>query len=150
MGVDDYNWRPITFQGITFPASLMAISVLESLLQVDDELGEWLWRFTICCGVNKTAPAHLCEKYARQAIDLMIQHRPRVLDGIRERLGEHGFDAEITYREWITSLQQIASLSKAAGGECVWSALLHPKDPIQNATDLEKLLTSLNRAKPPP
>jgi len=35
-----YDWRPITFQGVTFPATLMGISVLDSVLRIaDEELG---------------------------------------------------------------------------------------------------------------
>ena len=40
MTLDDYEWRPITFQGVTFPATVMGISILEPVLDITDrELG---------------------------------------------------------------------------------------------------------------
>jgi hypothetical protein len=148
MTLDDYNWRPITFQGITFSPALMAISALDPILEMDDELGEWLWRFPVCCGIRKSAPADRCEKCARQTIDLMLQHRVRVLEGIRKQLGEFGFEAEATYHEWITALSQIESLSKVAVEECSWSAPSHPRDPLRNQADFERFAAAFNRIKP--
>ena len=124
---NDYDWRPITFQGVTFPATLMAISILEPVLDIaDEDVADWLWRLPICCGVTKSAPAERCKRCAQKAIDLMLKRRQRVLDGIRDRLAAHGFDSDATYRDWIMSLQRIVELSRAASGECVWSAPGHP------------------------
>jgi hypothetical protein len=58
----------------------------------------------------------------------MLEQRPAVLAGIAERLVPYGFDPELTYREWITSLQRIAELSAKAGEICVWSSPRHPTD----------------------
>jgi len=53
MPLDDYEFRPITFQGVTFPATLMGISILEPVLGIEDEdLGDWLWRLPICSGLE--------------------------------------------------------------------------------------------------
>jgi len=30
--IDEYEWRPITFQGIAFPATLMGVSILEPVI----------------------------------------------------------------------------------------------------------------------
>ena len=76
MPLDDYEFRPITFQGVTFPATLMGISVLEPALGIEDEdLGDWLWRLPLCCGFPKQAAAERCARCARKAADIMLEHR---------------------------------------------------------------------------
>jgi hypothetical protein len=146
--LNDSDWRPITFQGVTFPPTLMAISVLEPILDLnDEEFGSWLWRFTICRGVTKSAPADRCARCAQKAIDLMLEHRQRILDGIRARCGPLGFDPEQTYCDWITSLHRIVELSRASGDECVWSAPSHPHDDPQSAA---KILAALELARARP
>jgi len=147
MAFDDYNFRPITFQGVTFPATLMGVSILEPVLGITDEdLGSWLWRLTICCGVTKSAPAERCARCAQRAADLMLEQRQRVLDGIRDRLMRHGLDAETTYRDWLLALQRIVELSEAASGDCSWSAPIHPNDSCQTGADVERFLSALDRA----
>ena len=119
MALDEKQWRPITFEGVTFPATLMGVDTLEVILNItEEELGEWLWRLSICRGVTKRAPSDKCVRCAQKAIDLMLESRQRVLDGIRERLGPHGFDADTTYVDWITAFQQIRDLSAKAESEC--------------------------------
>lgn len=126
---DDGEWRPITFQGEVFPPSLMGISILEPVLEIEEEeLGEWLWRLPICKGVTKQAPAERCARCATAAMDLMLEHRLQVLAGIAERLAHDGLDPELTYREWIFSLQRIAELSAKAEAICVWSSPRHATD----------------------
>ncbi len=146
MALNDYDWRPITFQGVTFPATLMAISILEPVLGIEDEeLGAWLWRLPICCGVTKNAPADTCARCAQQTIDLMLEQKQRVMDGIRARLTPYEFDAEGTYRDWIIALQQIVELSKATNGDCSWSAPTHPKDKYKTSADAKRFLDALDR-----
>jgi hypothetical protein len=144
MPLDDSKFRPITFQGVTFPATIMGISILEPVLGITDEdLGDWLWRLPICCGFPKHAPADRCARCARQAADLMLEQRQRVLDGISERLAPQGFDPEITYRDWLLALQRIAELSNATEGDCVWSAPVHPSDSLKTEEDVRRLLDRL-------
>ena len=127
--LDDCDWRPITFKAEVFPPSLMGISILEPVLDIaEEELGDWLWRLPICKGCTKQAPAERCARCATEAMNLMLEHRATVLAGIAERLVPHGFDPELTYREWIVSLQRIAELSAKAEDRCVWSAPRHPTD----------------------
>src|SRR5882724_9051771 len=146
MALNEYDWRPITFQGETFPPTLMAISILEPVLDVKDEdLAEWLWRLPICCGVTKSAPAERCARCAQRAADLMLEQRQQVLDGIRDRLTPHGFDVETTYRDWIVALQRIVELSAATSGDCSWSAPLHPSDKFKTAADAERFIAALER-----
>jgi len=142
---NDYDWRPITFQGVTFPATLMAISILEPVLDLEDEdFGSWLWRLTICRGVTKSAPAERCARCAQKAIDLMLEYRQRVLDGIRDRCASDGFDPEATYCDWMAALQRIVELSRACDGECVWSAPSHPRDDRRSPAEV---LTALEKAR---
>jgi hypothetical protein len=149
MPLDNYHFRPITFQGTNFPPTLMAISILEAVLEIaNNELGEWLWRFPICCGFPKTAPADQCARCAREAADLMLEQRQRVLDGIRDRLASHGFDPQITYSDWLLALQRIAELSKTAGDECSWSAPTHPRDALKSAGDFDRLLQGITKHDP--
>jgi len=148
MSLNDYDYRPITFQGESFPATLMAISILETVLDIaDEDLADWLWRLPICCGVTKSAPAERCARCAQEAADLMLEQRQRVLGGIRDRLASQGFDADVTYREWIAALQRIVKLSRASSGECAWSAPAHPSDPYKSKADAERLMDALERER---
>jgi len=134
MRLDEKDWRPITFQGVTFPATLMGVSILEPVLDVRDrEFIDWVWGLRTCCGRERSAPAEFCVRLAQRTTDLMLEHRHRVLEGIRERLGPHGFDADTTYRDWITALQRIASLSASVTSDCVWSAPAHRIKPSPSA-----------------
>ena len=148
MALDDFNWRQITFQGVTFPPTLMGISILVPVLAItDEELNEWLWRFPICCGLPKRAPAERCARCARLTADLMLEHRQRVLDGIYDRLAEHGFNPEETYRDWLLALQHIAELSAAANADCVWSAPFHPRDHLKSEGDVQSFVDTLLKHK---
>ena len=149
MEFDNYEFRPITFQGVTFPATLMAISALEPVLgNVEEDLSDWLWRFPICCGVTNSAPAERCARCAQRAVDLMLEKRQPVLNGIRDRLTSYGFDAESTYRDWLLALQRIVELSRPVSGDCVWSAPSHPRDRFTTAADFQRFMDALGRAKP--
>ena len=146
MTLDDQDWRPITFQGVTFPPTLMGISVLEPILKLTErEMIDWVLGLPVCCGIKKRAPAEVCARCARQTIDLMLDHRFDVLEGIRTRLGPHGFEPEATYRDWFLAMQQILELSKRAEDECVWSAPRHPND--MTKADLERLNAALDKKK---
>jgi len=146
MAIDDYEFRPITFQGVTFPATLMGISILEPVLGIRDrEFIDWVWGLRVCCGRERHASVEFCARMAQSTVDLMLEHRPRALDGIRERLGPYGFDAEATFRDWISACQQIRGLCVGAEGECVWSAPSHPKD--MKAADSQRLDSALERAR---
>jgi hypothetical protein len=148
MSLDEQDWRPITFQGVTFPATLMGISILEPVLGItDEELGGWLWRLPICKGVAKSAPAEKCAQCAQQVVDLMLEHREQVLEGIRDRLAPYGFDPEVTYRDLIAALQRIVELSRAVNGDCVWSAPAHPNDQFQTRDDVQRLQEARQKAR---
>jgi hypothetical protein len=146
MPLDDYEFRPITFQGVTFPATLMAIDLLGPVLDIQDEdLGDWLWRLPICRGFPKRTTAERCARCARQAADLMLEHRQQVLDGIQERLAPHGFDAETTYRDWLLAMQRIAELSAVTDGECVWSAPSHSRDTFKTEADVLRFIDTISK-----
>ena len=142
MALDPKIWRPITFQGVTFPATLMGSSILDPVLGIEDEdLAGWLLHLTACSGITKDAPAERCAQCAERLLDLMLEQRQRVLDGIRDRLVSHGCDVEETYRDWIMAFQQIIKLSKATDGDCSWSAPAHPDD--ASVADLERFMKAL-------
>lgn len=149
MKLNEQEWRPITFQGVTFPSTLMGISILIEPTDEDsdEDVGAWLLRLTVCRGVTKDAPAERCARCAQQTIDLMLEHRQRVLDDIRKCLVPHGFEVETTYRDWILALQRIVEISTATEGDCSWSAPLHKKDPIQNAQDAKNWSRNLERSR---
>jgi hypothetical protein len=74
MVLDPKIWRPITFQSVTFPATLMGSSILLSIFRISNEdLAEWLMRLTICCGVTKRAPSEKCGRCAEQLLNLMLE-----------------------------------------------------------------------------
>jgi hypothetical protein len=146
MALDEREWRPITFQGVKFPATLMGVSILEPVLGIKDhEFTDWVWGLRVCCGRERRAPAEFCARLALRSVDLMLERRHQVLDGIRERLGPHGFDADTTFREWIMAFQRIHDLSSRIEGDCVWSAPSHPKD--MKAADWQRLDIALEPAR---
>ena len=147
MTLDPKIWRPITFQGVTFPATLMGSSILESIFGIDDDdLAGWLMRLTVCRGITKDAPSKRCIRCAERLLNLMLEQRQRVLDGIQDCLVPHGFDVEETYRDWIMAFQQIIKLSKATDGDCLWSAPMHPDDRYKTAADVERFMKALDRS----
>ena len=146
MSLDEQEWRPITFQGVTFPATLMGVSILEPVLHITDhEFIDWVWGLRVCCGRERRAPAEFCARLAQRSVDLMLEHRQRVLDGIRDRLSPHGFDADTTFSDWIAAFQRIQELSAHREVDCVWSAPSHPKD--MNAADWQRLDAALERTR---
>jgi hypothetical protein len=146
MAFDDYEFRSITFQGVTFPATLMGVSILEPVLGIrDHEFIDWVWGLRVCCGRERGAPAEFCVRLAQRTVDLMLEHRQQVLDGIRECLGPHGFDADTTFRDWILAFERIQSLSAEVEGNCVWSAPTHPRD--MKPADWKRLGSALDRAR---
>jgi hypothetical protein len=146
MALDNSEFRPITFQGIEFPATLMGVSILEPVLGVEDlEFIDWVWGIRTCCGRERSAPAEFCTRMAQRTMDLMLEHRQQVLNGIHERLGPHGFDADSTFRDWILAFQQIQALSAGVEGDCFWSAPSHPKD--MKPADWKRLGSALERAR---
>jgi hypothetical protein len=146
MTLDDREFRPITFQGITFPATLMGVSILEPVLDIKDrEFIDWVWGLRVCCGRERNAPAEFCARMAQRTVDLMLENRQQILNGIRERLGPHGFEADMTFRDWILAFQRIQSLSAGVEGDCVWSAPTHPGD--MKPADFKRLDAALERAR---
>jgi hypothetical protein len=130
MSLNEKDWRPITFQGVTFPATLMGIDILLHFFveENDEDLMEWLMRLSICRGCTKDAPAERCVRCAQQLLDFMLANRQRVLDEIQDCLVPHGFEVEGAYRDWIHAVQLIVKISSSTKGNCFWSAPEHPDD----------------------
>jgi hypothetical protein len=149
-GKFDHNeWRPITFEGTTFPPTLMGISVLGSILpEEDDELEDWLRAIRHCSGVTKRATAEQCRACADRAMHRMTEHREAVLAGIEERLGPHGFDATTTFRDWMDALRRIAEIAGGSRSACEWSAPGYASDPLGTPEKRQRFLDSLLGKKP--
>lgn len=138
MKLNEEDWRPITFEGHELPASLMGIDTLEKILEFDDEdLGSLLFRLCVCKGVTKSAGMRRCHKNSKKALRLIKENEDAVKAGIRERLGPHGFDAEQTVADWISSLEVIRNNSRKFFGKCYWSAPLHKNDRYQTKEDID-------------
>jgi hypothetical protein len=143
MALDDKDWRPITFEGITFPPTVMGISILTVIPSAQPEMCDWLWSLRICCGVTKSADADLCYRASSLALELIKKERQVVLAEIEKRLGPHGFDPNTTLDDWVAALQSVNDISQSADHPCEWSAPIHPSDPIQNAADARRFFRQL-------
>lgn len=128
-------WRPIIFEGEVFPPTLMGISVLGYLFPgKPEDLIDWHDSIRDC----RPSDLQQCHAFALRSYALMLEHRQAVLDGITKRLGEHGFDAEITYRDWLTALSRIAELSAGRTGDCNISCINYAQDYIKAAALAER------------
>lgn len=150
--LDPNIWRPVTFEGVTFPPTLMGISVLASIVSAvvpiqDDELHFWLHGLRTCCGITKRAPAEVCLSCAKRAMDLMIEHRSAVLAGIEECLGPYHFEPNSTFSDWISALQRISELAAACEDECAWSAPGYASDPLGTPEKRQKFMDILMNLK---
>ncbi len=149
MLIDEKHFREITFQGETFPQTLMGISILVPVLNAEeDELNDWLWSLTICCGVTKRESSDVCARSALRAIELIHARFDEVLIAIDERLSPYGFDPHVTVHDWIAALGRIAELSSVTDDCCYWSAPSHPTDPIKSRADFDRFLDAFEAAQP--
>ena len=120
--LDPNEWRSIRFEGIDLPPSLMAISILIVIDDFSERTGDWIWRLPHCKGVGKDGAAKWCVDSATEIMDHLLEHRQVILAMINERLGPHGFDAELTYAEWMASLLKIRDIASGMDGDCMWTA----------------------------
>ena len=113
--------RPIVFEGVPLPRSVMAISLLAAVAEARDrELAGWLASFPDCRANPRSAASLTCFLLAGRARDLMLDERETVLAQIEAHLG--GFDPKGTYGEWITALQRVSELAAQTEDECEWFA----------------------------
>ena len=146
MQIDPKEWRPIKFEGVIMPQSLMAITVLgEALPEIDDETDNWLWELAICCGRTKLGSARDCVRFSEVALNAVLSHKLRVQDHVRIHLQQNGFDPETTCAEWLSSLTEILHLSRASTtGQCSWSAPSHPDDLLGNKDGVDRFIRALD------
>jgi hypothetical protein len=138
------EFRVITFDGVEMPRSLMAASVLGSILpSVSDRAASWLWKLRSSCGLTRQEEKPQCHEYALQLIEEMLCHRTLVVEEIKERLQSHGFDPEQTYREWIESFRRIAELAVNSEGNCTWSAPVADDDAGFDAVNVTRITEAL-------
>ena len=138
---DPQEWRSIRFEGIDLPPSLMAISMLIVIDDFSERTGDWIWRLPHCKGVEKDGAAGWCADSATEIMDHLLEHRQEILGMITERLVPHGFDAELTYAEWMDSLLKIRDIASRKEGDCVWIAEVPDHDAEIAAA---KMLRALN------
>jgi hypothetical protein len=148
MAFNERDYRPITFEGVVLPPSVMGMTILMDLPGATEELLDWIWKFPHCKGITKSSAADICHRSASLARDLLLEQRQLVLKEIAERLGPHGFDAQTTFGEWVTAFQTIADISKKSSRMCQWSAPLHPDDRSKTREDAQRFLDALERNRP--
>jgi hypothetical protein len=149
MPLDDFEFRPITFQGVRFPPTLMGIAVLAPVLGAKDrELAAWLTGLPACRGFTRKAPAEYCARCARLAMERMRELRWLVIAELRAQLEPRGIHPEAAYLDWMQSLQRIADLSAAAREICVWSAPWHPRDSQEAEAATVRWIEARSRQEP--
>ena len=115
-------WRPIRFEGVELPPSLMAISILILVDDFTEKTGDWIWKLPHCQGVRKSGSSRWCRDSAREIMKYLMENRGDVLAMIRERLQPHGLEPEQTFEEWMESLLKIAVIAEGMEGYCHWIA----------------------------
>jgi hypothetical protein len=129
---------------MVFPPSVMAISILEELVpDMTEDTGDWIWRFPICCGCLKSAPADRCYRCANDALTLLTRHKDNVVSGIEERFGETPVSGMEIYLQWHSALTIITTVSAQITGDCHWSAPTDRSDPFQSVEDCDKFIAQL-------
>jgi hypothetical protein len=103
--MNPYDHRPITFNGEQLAPAMMAVSIIECLTTVPEDLAVWLWRLPICCGVEKSSHSDVAIRAASFARDSLLEHRDIILRGIAERLPD--YDAGEVYRQWMEGFGSI-------------------------------------------
>lgn len=141
--LDEYEWREITFEGETFPATSMGISIVEPAMDLPEtDLGSWLWSLSICKGSTKSSSRDECMQHSGDALNIFLERRSELLAAISERPSPFGFSPEETDRDWVLSMQRIHELSKGTIDTCSWSAPSHHRDDPNYGKTLLKFLIS--------
>lgn len=143
--LDIEHWRPITFEGTEFPASLMGIDIMFSENGISDGAAEWLAKLSTCRGFEKSSPAEVCCCSSRNVIDFIEGDPQAVIDRIQSNLAEHGFDPQITLSEWSDSLKRIETISANTTGNCSWIAPSHESAVIKTKEDAQKLMDAIDK-----
>lgn len=143
--LDPKDWRIITYEGQAMPQSLMGISILINADEISEETKDWLWRLVNCRGVTKHMNAMVCLRAAEQTRDYLLTATKHVLCEINRRLSPCGFDSNMTYAEWMTSLTMIIDATRTTSGDCHWSAPSHTDDPYSGREGAMRLLNSIDR-----
>ncbi|SHI54505.1 hypothetical protein SAMN02745181_0356 [Rubritalea squalenifaciens DSM 18772] len=133
--MDDYHYRPITFEDVELHPSAMAMLLLDSLIpSLSKQTADWIFDFRTCCGKLCTSPSSVCEAAAKELLEKIPNYRSAILSDISSRI-ECEYSAEQILEFWNEALAEILRLARVADTHCSWIAPIHPKDPIQSLED---------------
>ena len=123
MNIELKKWMvPIFFEGIELSPISIAIDQLgmhHNLPQISEEASKWLWRFTICRGVNKNDQGETVFKHVSETLFLTKKTREDLLVRV-----PHTFDGDFTETHldmWINDLETILEACKDKE-MCCWTA----------------------------
>jgi hypothetical protein len=67
--MNPYDHRPIKFNGTPLAPSMMGVSIIECLIDVPEDVADWLWRLPICKGVEKSSGSDMAIRAAGYPTD---------------------------------------------------------------------------------
>jgi hypothetical protein len=141
--MNPYDHRPITFNGIRLAPAMMGVSIIECFIEIPDDVVEWLWRFSICAGVENSSPSEITVRAASVARNALLVQRDAILRGISERFP--AYSSEEVYRQWIDGFTSIIT---TAGSKEIskWSVPGSINDPLGTPKKREKFLEAFEKA----
>ena len=123
MDIELKEWMtPIIFEGVGLSPISIAIDHLGlygNLPDISEECSEWLWRFTICHGVNMEGESKIITQYVTEVLSLLKANKAHLLQNIPLRFD--GNFTETHLNMWISDLETILSLC-ANKTICHWTA----------------------------
>lgn len=142
--LDTEYWIPIKFEGELLPQSVSGLSILIHQ-DFTDLTKDWIWSLPHCSEVWKSGAADWCLSSASEISNYLLKHKTKIITEIQERLSPHGFDADITFSEWITALSRIRQLAESSTGECSWIA----GEPTELAEEVRlRIMSFLDKCDP--
>lgn len=120
--------RPIVFEGVELPGVAIAIDHLGmygNLPGLPENTSDWLWRFTICVGVNKAASSEEIIQHASCTLELAEKHREDLLHSVPKQYGSE-FDSDVL-DAWLWTLRELITIAQTRT-TCQWSSPTRPGD----------------------
>ena len=113
---------PITFEGIELSPISLAIDHLGmygNLPEISEDTSKWLWRFTICRGVNNKDISENIRKHVEETLSIANNKREHLLKNIPKH-----YDGEFTEYHldlWMNDLKTMLEICKSKKS-CTWTA----------------------------